>query len=79
VGDTVIKCWQALPLAAATSLPHPRAILAADTAGVIIACGNGSALQVTELQKPGGRRQPAQQFLQAMPLPPGTRCLIAGA
>jgi hypothetical protein len=23
VGDTVIKCWQALPLAAATSLPHP--------------------------------------------------------
>ena len=36
-------------------------------------------LQVTELQKPGGRRQPAQQFLQAMPLPPGTRCLIAGA
>ena len=79
VGDTVIKCWQALPLAAATSLPHPPGtILAADAAGVIIACGNGSALQVTELQKPGGRRQPAQQFLQAMPLPPGTRCVVSG-
>jgi methionyl-tRNA formyltransferase len=80
VGDTVIKCWQALPLAAATSLPHPPGtVLAADAAGVIIACGDGSALQVTELQKAGGRRQPAQQFLQAMPLPPGTRCLVGGA
>lgn len=80
VGDTVIKCWQALPLAAATSLPHPPGtVLASDAAGVIIACGDGSALQVTELQKPGGRRQPAQQFLQALPLPPGTRCLVGRA
>ncbi|MFJ5381468.1 methionyl-tRNA formyltransferase [Cupriavidus sp. CER94] len=80
VGDTVIKCWQALPLAAATSLPHaPGTVLAADAAGVIIACGDGSALQVTELQKAGGRRQLAQQFLQAMPLPPGTRCLVRAA
>ncbi|SDD13390.1 methionyl-tRNA formyltransferase [Cupriavidus sp. YR651] len=80
VGDTVIKCWQALPLAASTSLPHPPGtVLAADAAGVIIACGEGSALQVTELQKPGGRRQPAQQFLQAMPLPPGTRCAVPDA
>ncbi|MFJ4290236.1 methionyl-tRNA formyltransferase [Cupriavidus sp. NPDC089707] len=79
VGDTVIKCWQALPLAAAGNLPHPPGtVLAADAGGIIIACGDGSALQVTELQKPGGRRQPAQQFLQAMPLPPGTRCAVPG-
>ncbi|MFS8973058.1 methionyl-tRNA formyltransferase [Cupriavidus necator] len=77
VGDTVIKCWQALPLAAASSLPHPPGtVLAADAAGILIACGDGSALQVTELQKPGGRRQPAQQFLQGMPLVPGTRCAV---
>ncbi|RZT38405.1 methionyl-tRNA formyltransferase [Cupriavidus agavae] len=80
VGETVIKCWQAMPLAAATSLPHPPGtVLAADGAGVIIACGGGSALQVTELQKPGGRRQPAQQFLQGLPLPAGTRCRVDGA
>ncbi|MCY1228862.1 Methionyl-tRNA formyltransferase [compost metagenome] len=79
VGDTVIKCWQAVPLAAASSLPHPPGtVLAADAAGVLIACGDGSALQVTELQKPGGRRQPAQQFLQGLPLPPGTRCAVPG-
>ncbi|MWL88894.1 methionyl-tRNA formyltransferase [Cupriavidus sp. SW-Y-13] len=80
VGDTVIKCWQALPLAApAGQSQPPGTVLAADAAGVIIACGDGSALQVTELQKPGGRRQPAQQFLQGMPLPAGTRCLVPGA
>jgi len=80
VGETVIKCWQALPLAASTSLPHPPGtVLAADANGVIIACGEGSALQVTELQKPGGRRQPAQPFLQGHPLPPGTRCLVPAA
>lgn len=80
VGETVIKCWQALPLAAGSAtLPHPPGtVLSADAAGVIIACGDGTALQVTELQKPGGRRQPAQQFLQGMPLVPGTRCLIPG-
>ncbi|MCY1187407.1 Methionyl-tRNA formyltransferase [compost metagenome] len=78
VGDTVIKCWQTLPLAAASSLPHPPGTVLADAGGIIIACGDGSALQVTELQKPGGRRQPAQQFLQAMPLPPGTRCAVPG-
>jgi methionyl-tRNA formyltransferase len=54
-------------------------VLASDADGVIIACGDGSALQVTELQKAGGRRQPAQQFLQAMPLPPGTRFLLPAA
>jgi len=77
LGDTVIKCWQAVPLEAGTSLPHPPGtVLASDAGGVLIACGEGSALQVTELQKPGGRRQPAQQFLQGMPLPPGTRFAV---
>ncbi|AGW92440.1 methionyl-tRNA formyltransferase [Cupriavidus sp. DF5525] len=79
VGDTVIKCWQAAPLAAASSLPHsPGTVLAADAAGILIACGDSSALLVTELQRPGGRRQPAQQFLQGMPLVPGARCAVPG-
>ncbi|QOT76427.1 methionyl-tRNA formyltransferase [Cupriavidus basilensis] len=78
VGETVIKCWQAQPLASTASHPQaPGTVLAADADGVVIACGEG-ALRVTELQKPGGRRVPAQQFLQSMPLPPGTRCAVAG-
>lgn len=76
VGQTVIKCWQAQPLTAAGGQPQvPGTVLAADADGVVIACGEG-ALRVTELQKPGGRRVPAQQFLQSMPLPAGTLCAV---
>ncbi|MDF3834673.1 methionyl-tRNA formyltransferase [Cupriavidus basilensis] len=76
IGQTVIKCWQAQPLATTAGQPQvPGTVLAADADGVVIACGDG-ALRVTELQKPGGRRLPAQPFLQGMPLPPGTRCAL---
>lgn len=76
IGQTVIKCWQAQALAApAGQQPAPGTVMAADADGVVIACGEGM-LRVTELQKPGGRRLPAQQFLQGMPLPPGTRCAV---
>ncbi|WP_454723869.1 MULTISPECIES: methionyl-tRNA formyltransferase [Cupriavidus] len=85
VGPAVIKCWQAeaLPGHAGQETGQetghePGTVLAADAAGVVIACGDG-ALRVTELQKPGGRRLPAQAFLQGMPLPPGTRCALPAA
>ena len=58
--------------------PAPAApagtVLAADADGVLIACGG--ALRVTELQRPGGRRQAAQSFLQGMPLAAGSRCAL---
>lgn len=38
-----------------------------------IATGDGRALRLLELQKPGKSRQNAQQFLQAAPIPAGTR------
>jgi methionyl-tRNA formyltransferase len=40
----------------------PGTILQADKDGVVVACGSG-ALRLTELQKPGGKRLPAAQFL----------------
>jgi methionyl-tRNA formyltransferase len=33
----------------------------------VVACGNGS-LRLTELQKPGGKRLPASEFLKGFPL-----------
>jgi len=51
---------------------EPGLILAADTKGVVVACGEG-ALRVTELQRSGGRRLPAAAFLAGHPLTPGTR------
>ena len=40
--------------------------------GIRVACGDG-ALAITMLQRPGGRRLTAAEFLQREPLAPGTR------
>lgn len=50
----------------------PGTILEASDAGVVIACRHG-ALRVTQLQKPGGKRLPAREFLQGFPLRAGER------
>ena len=49
----------------------PGAILSASANGVVIACGEGS-IRVTELQKPGGKRLPAKEFLKGFPMDCGT-------
>ena len=48
----------------------PGTILAADKNGIVVACGEG-ALCLLELQKAGGKRLPAAQFLAGMPLAEG--------
>jgi methionyl-tRNA formyltransferase len=51
---------------------HAGEVLLAEGAGVIVACGEG-ALCITELQKPGGKRLPAAEFLRGMPIAAGSR------
>ena len=46
---------------------RPGQVLAADTAGIVVACGE-AALRLTELQKPGGRRVTSAEFLHGNPL-----------
>jgi methionyl-tRNA formyltransferase len=72
IGDTAIKCWQAEAVDAGG---EPGTVLSAGADGVVIACGHG-ALRVTVLQKPGGRRLPAREFLQGMPLAAGMHCVV---
>ena len=67
-GQTV-KLWHAVPLAAQG---EPGCILAVNREAVVIACGEG-ALAVSELQKAGGKRLPAHQFLAGHPLQVGDR------
>ncbi|MCS6765522.1 MAG: methionyl-tRNA formyltransferase [Candidatus Protistobacter heckmanni] len=70
-----IKFWLA-EAAAGASKEAPGTILEANGDGVLIACGEGEAssiLRVTELQKPGGKRLPARQFLAGCPLARGER------
>jgi methionyl-tRNA formyltransferase len=50
----------------------PGTILSADDAGIMVACGEG-ALLVAELQRAGGRRLCAAEFLRGHSLPIGAR------
>ena len=46
---------------------RPGQVLAADAAGIVVACGE-NALRLTELQRPGGRRVTSADFLSGHPL-----------
>jgi methionyl-tRNA formyltransferase len=62
-----VKLWRGQAVAANG---RPGQILAADSNGIVVACGAG-ALRLTELQKPGGRRLASADFLRGTPLMPG--------
>lgn len=79
ISDVTLKIWKAEVNHSATSvtantLPSANGqILRADGEGILIACAEGSSvLRVTELQKPGGKRLPAREFLQGFPLEVGS-------
>ncbi|TAN74525.1 MAG: methionyl-tRNA formyltransferase [Gallionella sp.] len=63
-----IKIWQAALCAAKQG--EPGRVLAVDKQGITVACGDG-ALRLEVLQRPGGKAQPAAQFVQAMPIKVG--------
>ena len=67
VNGVAIKFWgaEALPEGSTTL---PGQVLAADAQhGIVVACKQGT-LRLNELQKPGGKRLPAQEFLKGFPL-----------
>lgn len=63
-----VKVWQASVCDGLSGAPGQ--VLAADKHGITVACGAG-ALRLEVLQRPGGKAQPAAQFLQAMPVTVG--------
>ena len=65
VDGVTVKIWKA---EAVEGTGAPGTVLAADARqGIVVACGQG-ALRLTELQKPGGKRLPAAEFLKGFPL-----------
>ena len=67
INGTAIKIWRAEVVHCASAASAGQ-ILAADAgAGLVIACGT-DALRLTELQKPGGKRLKAGEFLQGFPI-----------
>ena len=70
LGGKPIKIWSSEP--AASHFGSPGAVVRADGAALVIACGEG-ALAVRELQRAGGRRLNAADFLSGNPIETGTR------
>jgi methionyl-tRNA formyltransferase len=63
VDGVTVKLWAAEAIEA-DSAEAPGQVLAADAQhGIVVACGAGS-LRLTELQKPGGKRLPAAEFIK---------------
>ena len=74
-GQETLKLWQAV----AESAEHPAepgTVLRADASGVRVACGQGQ-LCLTQLQRPGGKRLNAADFLRGCPLQVGQRLVDA--
>lgn len=70
-GTELLKLWAATaePLTQACA---PGTVVQADATGVRVACGQGQ-LCLTQLQRPGGKRLNAADFLRGCPLQPGER------
>ena len=65
----VMKIWRTRPQEGSG---QPGRILRADAkGGLLVGCGEG-ALEVLELQMPGGRRMAATDYLRGRRLPEGT-------
>jgi len=65
----LLKFWKA---EVAGNNGQTGTVLSADKTGIVVACGK-NALRILELQREGGRRMTAAEFLAGHPLKPGGR------
>ncbi|MGD0258324.1 MAG: methionyl-tRNA formyltransferase [Verrucomicrobiota bacterium] len=65
----LLKIWQAEVVERSG---QPGEVLQADKAGLVVGCGR-EALRILTLQREGGRRLPAPEFLAGHPLKPGQK------
>jgi methionyl-tRNA formyltransferase len=72
VRGEIVKVWRARALMQGRGSVAPGTIVAVDADGIGVACGQGR-LEITELQRPGGKRLAAAEFLRGFPLEPGMR------
>ena len=75
LGGEAVKLWHGVVDGTHACGAAPGEVLAAGDDGITVACGRG-ALRLTELQRPGGRRATARQWLQgrqARPVAAGDR------
>jgi len=68
LNGVMFKIWQAA--LCTDKCGDPGVVTAVDRRGITVACGK-AALRMELLQRPGGKVQPVEQFLQAMPVQVG--------
>jgi methionyl-tRNA formyltransferase len=70
-GGAVVKLWRAAPMPwpDGTPAPRPATVIDAGKGRLAVACGEATVLELLELQRPGGRRQPASAFAQGHGFP----------
>jgi methionyl-tRNA formyltransferase len=73
LGGESLKVWEAAPIHRAGT---PGVVLEAGTGSLVIGCGHG-ALEVREVQRPGGRRVGIADFLRGAAVAPGTKLELA--
>jgi methionyl-tRNA formyltransferase len=71
----LLKIWKAEVFEKSGSA---GAVLSADKTGIVVGCGK-NALRILELQREGGKRLTAEQFLTGMPLKAGAKFMAAQA
>jgi methionyl-tRNA formyltransferase len=69
LGGEPLKVWRAR---VREQEGEPGVLLCIDEGSLVIGCGR-QALEVTEIQRPGGRRLPTAEFLRGREVEPGTR------
>jgi len=79
IGGHTIKIWRAHvlgvpPAAGGSSAIVPGAVHCVGAEGIVVACGQGF-LCLTQLQRAGGRRLQAREFLAGIPIAAGARWL----
>ncbi|MBI1394437.1 MAG: methionyl-tRNA formyltransferase [Betaproteobacteria bacterium] len=77
-GDTV-KIWRSRVVSSGGAAADvPGEIVRCSPSGVAVACGGGTVLELTELQRSGGKRLDAERFLAGFPLRAGERFSSTG-
>ncbi len=69
--EETLRIWRATKVVDGSGRPGEILSIGAD--GIVVACGSG-ALRIEEIQKAGGKRLSAANYLQGNPLQVGDRC-----
>lgn len=71
LGEETLKVWMAYAEDSMHTQKAPGTILESSSRGILVACGQGSVIRLTRLQRPGGKQLEARDFLSGHPLAAG--------